>query len=207
MVSKLDGPVGWIPGHSFCAPYGARVEGQLPEYFVNRQIITQAQVSAIQTGFENYVMVDWPATERSIGAIGPQLREIEYLRCPFSLEVHCNYSANPRINYGVAFYKQGDLVGQRFAVMLAAALKPGLGVQVGLSDFHVIDIPHPKWPAYKAIVETKVPLVLIEPFFLSSDNVKQWLKRANSLQWLGSVIERTSRLFSKELRDGTKKRS
>lgn len=192
-------PVGWVPGHSYISPYGVNVPGFKPEYNYNRDILACAQYSAYDEGFDQYCIIDYPSSERSYQAIGPQVLEAERLQCPITLEIHLNSHDDPTTNYGVAFYKSGDETAQRFALKLCDALYPGLSVGMNLSKFMAVGLPAKNWPKLRAVMLSTIPYVLIEPFFLTSKHAQRWLQLSSSIPWLGRQIMDTSRTFLYEL--------
>ena len=187
------GPFGLIPGHSFIDPYGARVDGLPAEYFVNRRVINSAAHAAATMAFDNYCVVDYPSAARSIDAIGPQHKELQLLNSPFAIELHFNADVKETVNYAVAFYRRGDPIAERLSHMLRDAMAAGLNQFVGLKKFFVIDLPDQNWRNLESVMNSPVPLVLLEPCFMTAADCRDSLITQSFHDWLGNVIMMTAK--------------
>ena len=181
-------PIGIVIGHSYVSPYGARVPGLDPEYFWNRDLCTHIQMGALDLGWKSYAVVDEPGNSKEFGVIGPQHDDLARLDCVAAIEIHHNAAARPDTNYSVYFHRAGCEISQDLAQRLSAALGPALKQTAGTSKSLVIGLPKAPWTNLQSVLESPVPLVLIETGFLSSPKYVNWCRQPGSMEWLGCTI-------------------
>lgn len=113
---------------------------------------------------------------------------INNLNAEISIEIHLNSGAKKAKYHSCFYYKNSQTAGRLSAIILnnlKTYFEP-----MGWGTVQSIGVPAPNWPneRYGLILDTKPPVIIVEPLFLSNDEQALWVSEPKSTEILGEII-------------------